>query len=123
MFGRCVGGCRDRLLIDISDHTHCTHILPRRCLVPGSLVALWSLPPWLPISVQDLRRLGHLLLFPIGGPPHTTSDWLSVDLCSIFTVHRCSCQTKARFYCSCFDTRVGPTWHASDMSGQSSAVI
>ena len=43
MLGMCVGDCRDGLPIDVSDHTHCTHILLCRCLVLGSFAVLSSL--------------------------------------------------------------------------------
>ena len=42
-------------------------------------------------------KLGHLLWFPIGGPSHTSSCWLSDGLCSVSTVRQFSASlVKAR---------------------------
>ena len=43
-------------------------------------------------------KLGHLLWFPIGGPSHTSSVWLSDGLCSVATLRRLDSQMKARRY-------------------------
>ena len=54
-------------------------------------------------------KLGHLLWFPIGGPSHTSSGWLSVGLCSVSTIRQFSVSLmKARRTVgpSCFGTRV-----------------
>ena len=42
-------------------------------------------------------KLGHLLWFPIGGPSHTSSGWLSVGLCTVSTLRQFSASLmKAR---------------------------
>ena len=110
MFDECVGGCRGRLLIDIFDYIHCTRILhclqwclQCRCHILGSFAALSSLPPWWSVSVQGLQLTyamyvaSKLLWFPIGGPSHTSSGWLSVGLCSVSTLRQFSASLmKAR---------------------------
>ena len=86
--------------------TRILHCLQCRCDFLGSFAALSSLPPWWSVSSQGLqlsyalyvaRKLGHPMWFPIGGPPHTSSGWLSVGLCSVSTVRQFSASLmKAR---------------------------
>ena len=57
MLVECVGGCRARLLIDISDLTHSTYILQCRCLVLGSFVVHASLSSLLSVSAQGLQPI------------------------------------------------------------------
>ena len=123
MLGECIDGFRGRLLFNISDHKHCTRILQCRCLVFGSFAVLSSLSTWWSDSAQGLQppyamyvasKLGHLLWFPIRGPSHTSSGWLSVGLCSISTVNWFSaCQMKAR--CTVL-LRYSGIWHAPHSS-------
>ena len=51
MLGEFAGGSTGRLLIDISDHTHCTPILQYGCPVLGSVAVLSSLSAWWSISL------------------------------------------------------------------------
>ena len=102
IFDECVGGCKGRLLIDIFDHTHCTrilHCLQCRCHILGSFAALSLLclrddPSPFKVcnsyAMYVASTLGHLLWFPIGGPSHTSSGWLSIGPCSVSTVRQFS---------------------------------